>query len=129
MNERNVPPEFLPDRWSHHTSAQCEVRLAANEPAKAAALIGRRRDVRFSPVTYVRVEHANGRAATDADMAYLRVWARRCLDCPLGRRTLERIERRQARLTGGEPLPLLPGLPDPATEDRLWAAVLREHRG
>lgn len=117
------------ESWCRHTSAQCDVRLAAGEPAKAAALIDGRREAHFSPTIYVRVEQANGRAATDADMAYLRVWAQCRLDTPHGRRSLERIERRQAKLTGGEPVPLAPGPLDSAKEGRLWAAVLREHRG
>ena len=125
--------EFAPvgpaSGWSLHAQRQCEARLASGEPAKAAALLEGRIERSFSPLVRVGIEHANGRAATDAEMAYLRYWVGADLWNPQHRRKLERAERRQAWRAGSEPVPTTPCPPDQATSDRLWAAVLREHRG
>lgn len=117
------------ERWINRTAAQCEVRLASGEPDKAATLVGGRRERHFLPWLYVRIEHANGHAVTDADMAHTRLGFHWWRSNPQGRRQLARIERRQAKLTGGEPVPFAPVPTDGETGDRLWAAVLREHRG
>ena len=122
-------PEGSAEAWVYRTGVRCEARLAAGEALKAAALIGGRREPGFCASVYVRIEHAGGRAATDADMAHLRYVTHRFHGNVQGRRGLERIERRQARLTGGEPMPLVPCATDAETGDRLWAAVLRDNRG
>ncbi len=114
--------------WPHVTSTVCDALLEAGEPKRAVALIGGRRDRKFHPLTLVRVGHAIGQAATGAEMAYLRRWMNVEASTPLYRRRWERIKRRQARLTGKVIGP--EATPDEAaTEDQLWNAVLREHRG
>ncbi|RYG48442.1 XRE family transcriptional regulator [bacterium] len=122
--------------WSYHAATLCEAFLEAGEPKRAADFIGGRREKLFEPITYVSVEHANGRAVTDADMEYLRYWVATQPPSGPDSRRLFNAERRQAWLKGDrsavEPSRpnLLANIPkDPAIESRLWAAVLREHRG
>lgn len=121
--------------WSHRASMLGEALLAAGETKAASDMVGGRRERGFWPHILVAIEHANGRAATDAEMAYLRHWAGpRDASTPLGRRRLLDIERHQAHLTGEWSMATeaergLPGEKDSETWDRLWAAVLRENRG
>ena len=122
---RNMTPS---DAWIKRTGSLAETLLAAGHPGRAADAIGGRREAKFDQLLYVRVEHANGRAVTGADMAYLRCWTswtpyrhRRNL------RLRARIERGQPRLTGGEPV-LVPrprDLPFATAEEsaRLWSRV------
>jgi transcriptional regulator with XRE-family HTH domain len=124
-----------PEPCSHRAEIVGEAYLAAGEAKAAAELLAGRRWQGFRPTTYVRIEHANGRAATDADMAYLRYWTATQASYALGRRRLALIERRQAILSGTrsrknlERIETNPAVHDPDTEARLWSAVLREHRG
>jgi len=119
-----------PEPWSHRAEMLADAYLEAGQPRSAADVLGGRRERHFPPSVFVRIEHANGRTVTDAEMAWLRY-------CALSsgwsqtRLQLARIERRQTRLGGAlpetpEPLPNGVASEDPPTEDRLWAAVLRE---
>ncbi|RYG35748.1 transcriptional regulator [bacterium] len=134
MDIEEGPGPYL-ELWSHRASMIGEALLAAGEPKAASALVGGRRERGFWPHTLVAIEHANGRAATEAEMAYLRHWAGpRDASTPLGRRRLLGMERRQAQLTGEWDVPAgaqgrLLEEDDSETWDRLWAAVLRENRG
>ena len=117
-----------PESWSHRARALSEACLEAGEPRRALALLDGRRDRDFNPQALVRVEHANGRAAKDSEMAWLRFWmAVRETSSPLKRRRLAEIERRQAWLTGNRSVPDAPLSDDSGAEDRLWAAVLRDN--
>ena len=120
-----------PDPWSHQTSVLCRAYLEAGDPRKAAALLDGRRERHFLPTIFVAVEHANGRAATEAEMAYLRFWTATHSPSRLDFRRLDQIERRQAWLKGDRysrsQTDSVPA--DPDAGNRLWAAVLRESRG
>ncbi|RYG46035.1 XRE family transcriptional regulator [bacterium] len=115
--------------WVRHAMNICEGYLAAGEPRKAAAFLGGRRGRKFRPATFVEIEHANGRPVTEAEMAYLRHWFSRLGLEPAGQREFASLERRQAQLKGGKTEPVEPVPTDPEAEDRLWAAVLRDHPG
>ncbi|RYG35628.1 XRE family transcriptional regulator [bacterium] len=125
-----------PESWCYDASMLCEALLEAGEPKSAADIIGGRRERQFPPLTYVSVEHANGRAVTDADIAYLHYWTAKEPSSGPDYRRLFSIERRQAWLKGDRSThetfkfrSIEPIAPDPETEERLWKAVLRDHRG
>lgn len=117
-----------PEPWSHRAEMLAEGYLEAGDARRAAAVVGGRRERRFPSYLFVQIEHALGRAATDAEMAYLRLYTETHDGSPLARRRLATIERRQSRLTGEAP-PDTPAPTDPGAQDRLWTAVLRDHRG
>ncbi|RYG48830.1 XRE family transcriptional regulator [bacterium] len=117
------------DPWAYVAATVCEAYLEAGDPRAADALLGGRREEGFEAATFVRVGHAVGRAATEAEMAYLRHRTAHEAPSPLKRRRHAEIERRQAHLTGERPPAAHPVPRDPETEADLWAAVLREAGG
>lgn len=117
---------------ANRRSDLCEAFLAAQEPEMAAELIDGKRCREFSPLTYVRVRHANGDAVSAADMSYARYvcYATRH---PWGlswyvRQRMDAAERRQAKLAGTVPVPVpnLPWIASTETSDGLWADVVKE---
>ena len=112
--------------WAYRATTVGEAHLEAGEARRAAALLEGPPDRGHDWPTYVRIAHAVGRAATPAEMAYLRHWMATETPSPLKRRRLKALERRQAWLTGEPPAPEEPVPDDPRAEGRLWAAVLRE---
>ncbi len=117
-----------PEPWSHRAEMLADAYLEAGDPRAAAAVVGGRRERCFPAHLYVRIEHANGRAVTGAEMAWLRRWTLKG-GWARGLAAIAGIERRQTRLTGispeaGGPVPI-----GPEDEDRLWAAVRAESPG
>ncbi len=115
------------DPWSHRAEMLAHAYLAAGDARRAAAVVGGCRTRRFPPKLFIKIEHANGRAVSEAEMAWLR-WRTVRERWPQGLRLIDEIERRQARLSGTpRPDSTIPF--DPGAEDRLWANVLRENPG
>lgn len=128
MDNESASADEVCEPWSYLTTALCVAYLAAGEPARASAAIGGRREKRFNPHIFARVEHANGRAVNGAELAYLRYWNSVHSFTAQGYRQHARIERKQVELAG-HAVPIAPETTDLAAGDRLWAAVLRENRG
>lgn len=117
-----------PEPWSHRAEMLADAYMAAGDARGAAAIVGGRRERRFPSSLFVRIEHANGRAATEAEMAWLRFCTAKD-GSPLSLGAIAAIERRQARLTGTPPMTGNPVFTDSEDGDRLWAAVRAEHPG
>ncbi|RYG21580.1 transcriptional regulator, partial [bacterium] len=61
-----------PEPWSHRAEMLADAHLMAGDPCAAAAAVDGRRERCFPPKLFVRIEHANGRAVSEAEMAWLR---------------------------------------------------------
>ena len=117
--------ESSPEDWSHRILMLCDAYLAAGEARRADAVLAGRRWRVFNPAVLVAVDHANGRAVSDAEMAWLRYRTGGPQNGPSDLRLLARMEARQARLTGRRSSL---ASPTSASPDELWAAVLRDRR-
>lgn len=83
--------------WENLTSARLQIYLKADVPQKAMALTGDARDPRLGPLTFVQVQHANGRPAPEGDMMALEAWASKYWGS-FRRKELNRARQTQERL-------------------------------